>query len=56
MSEINSLIHTNAVHAFQQGEKTERNRIIKLLEDADSVCSYWAVELINRIEEVEVKE
>jgi hypothetical protein len=31
MSDINHLIHTNAVIAFQQGEKTERERIILLL-------------------------
>ena len=33
MSDLNSLIHTNAVNAFQQGQKKERERIIKLLED-----------------------
>ena len=33
MSDINDLIHSNAVVAFQQGEKTEQNRIIKLLTD-----------------------
>ena len=31
MSDLNDLIHTNAVIAFQQGEKTERQRIINLL-------------------------
>ena len=34
MSELNTLIHTNAVNAFQQGQKKERERIIKLLEKA----------------------
>ena len=29
--QINSLIHTNAMHAFDQGVKTERQRIINLL-------------------------
>ena len=32
MSDLNDLIHTNAVIAFQQGEQRERERIIKLLE------------------------
>lgn len=32
--QINSLIHTNAVMAFQQGEKTERQRILNLLENS----------------------
>ena len=29
---INDLIHTNAHNAYEQGVKTERERIIKLLE------------------------
>lgn len=33
MSEINSLIHTNAVHAFQQGEISERKRLVNILEN-----------------------
>lgn len=33
MSDINDLIHSNAVIAFQQGEKTEQQRIIALLPD-----------------------
>jgi hypothetical protein len=32
MSELNDLIHTNAQHAFAIGVKTERERIIRLLE------------------------
>lgn len=31
MSDLNDLIHTNAVVAFEQGVKTERQRIITLL-------------------------
>jgi hypothetical protein len=31
MSEINDLIHTNAVNAFEQGVKSERARIYRLL-------------------------
>lgn len=33
MSDINDLIHSNAVIAFQQGEKTEQKRILKLIEE-----------------------
>ena len=33
MSELNDLIHTNAVIAYKQGVERERERIIKLLED-----------------------
>ena len=47
MSDLQDLIHTNATKAFNQGVERERERIIKLLEDTDSVCSYWAIELIK---------
>lgn len=30
---INDLIHTNARHAYEQGVKTEQERIIQLLEN-----------------------
>lgn len=30
---INDLIHTNARHAYEQGVKTEQERIIQLLKD-----------------------
>jgi ABC-type microcin C transport system permease subunit YejB len=33
MSDLNDLIHTNARNAFDQGVKTERERILKFLED-----------------------
>ena len=33
MSDLQDLIHRNAQLAFEQGVKTERERIIKLLED-----------------------
>lgn len=36
---INDLIHTNAHNAFEQGVKTERERIIKLLEKLEAVGS-----------------
>lgn len=35
MSDINDLIHSNARVAFDQGVKTERNRILKALEDLE---------------------
>lgn len=36
---INDLIHTNAHNAFEQGVKTERERIIKLLESNNKLCT-----------------
>ena len=33
MSDLQDLIHTNAVIAYKQGVERERERIIKLLED-----------------------
>ena len=36
MSNLNDLIHTNAYNAFGIGVKTERDRILKVLED-----DYW---------------
>ena len=33
MSDLNDLIHTNARMAFDQGVKTERNRILKDLDE-----------------------
>jgi len=38
MSDINDLIHSNARVAFDQGAKTERQRIIKLLEPLAEHC------------------
>ena len=32
-SDIQTVIHTTAMHAYDQGIKAERRRIIKLLED-----------------------
>lgn len=34
MSDLQDLIHRNAQLAFEQGVKTERERIIKMLEEA----------------------
>jgi hypothetical protein len=34
MSDLQDLIHTNAHNAYEIGVKTERERIIKLLEEA----------------------
>lgn len=43
MSDINELIHTTCMHAYNQGIDTERERIIKLLEtdkvERQPVCS-----------------
>lgn len=39
---INDLIHTNAHNAFEQGVKTERERIIKLLKENDFNVCYCA--------------
>lgn len=36
---------------WAQGAEAERERIIKLLEDADSICSYWAIELVKKGQE-----
>ena len=38
---INYLIHTNAHNAFEQGVKTERQRIIELLEH--DICPDWTI-------------
>lgn len=38
---INDLIHTNAHNAFEQGVKTEQERIIKLLEAQAIYPSDW---------------
>jgi hypothetical protein len=46
MSELNDLIHTNAQHAFAIGVKTERERIIKLLEE-DEDNNYYALQIIK---------
>ena len=37
MSDLNDLIHTNAHNAFAIGVKTERDRIIKLIENNTDV-------------------
>ena len=49
MSEINSLIHTNAVMAFQQGEKTERNRIINLLTELETALDVIRPESYKKV-------
>jgi hypothetical protein len=35
MSNINELIHTTSMHAYDQGVKYERERIVRLLERLD---------------------
>jgi hypothetical protein len=39
MSELNDLIHTNAHNAFGIGVRTEQERIIKLLESNNKLCT-----------------
>ena len=47
MSDIQELIHTNAHKAYAIGIRTERARIIKLLEESDGENLYEAIELIK---------
>ena len=49
MSDINDLIHSNARVAFDQGIKTERQRIIKLIEEAKVVNTDHKFFLIRAI-------
>jgi hypothetical protein len=58
MSDLQDLIHTNAHNAFGIGVKTERERIIKLLEAkdcGDDFCIHdeciFAIETIELIQE-----
>ena len=53
MSEPNSKLFRDdpATYYTELGAKAERERIIKLLEESDSVCSYWAIELVKRANE-----
>lgn len=32
---------------YHNATLAERNRILKMLEQSDSVCSFWAIELIK---------
>lgn len=49
MSDLNDLIHTNAVIAFQQGEKRERERIIKLIYEGQWVSESLEQDVPNLI-------
>lgn len=52
MSDINHLIHTNAVIAFQQGEKTERNRILDIMSSYQpSACRCDTCVMLRNIED-----
>ena len=52
MSDLNDLIHTNAVIAFQQGEKTERNRILEIVHSYQvKICTCDACKTIRDIED-----
>lgn len=39
MSDLNDLIHTNAVNAFENGVKTEQQRIVTLLTEVRNTWS-----------------
>ena len=49
MSDINELIHTTCMHAYNRGIETERERIVKLLEqETDIIYEFaYAIELIK---------
>jgi hypothetical protein len=58
MSDLQDLIHTNAHNAFGIGVKTERERIIELLDDrvcTDDFCNHdscvYYLEIIELIQE-----
>ena len=58
MSDLQDLIHTNAHNAFAIGVKTERERIIELLDDrvcTDDFCNHdscvYYLEIIELIQE-----
>jgi hypothetical protein len=58
VSDLQDLIHTNAHNAFAIGVKTERERIIELLDDrvcTDDFCNHdscvYYLEIIELIEE-----
>ena len=52
MSDINDLIHTNARVAFQQGEKTERNRILDIVSSYQpSACRCDTCVMLRSIED-----
>ena len=52
MSNLNDLIHTNAVNAFHQGERTERNRILEIMSTYQpSACRCETCILLRNIED-----
>lgn len=58
MSDLQDLIHTNAHNAYEIGIKTERKRIIELLDDqvcTDDFCNHdscvYYLEIIELIQE-----
>jgi hypothetical protein len=44
-------INYDLINHYEQGVADERNRIIKLLEDKDSVSAAWAISVINEEKE-----
>ena len=52
MSDLNDLIHTNAVVAFEQGVKTERNRILEIVNSYQpAACRCDTCVLLRNIED-----
>ena len=47
MNDLPDLIADATCKAWNQGSAHEQQRIIKLLEESDSVCNDWAIALIK---------
>jgi hypothetical protein len=47
VSDIQDIIHTTTIKAYESGVKHEQERIIELLQAADSACSEWAIAIIK---------
>ena len=45
--DLEGKVKFNKNYYRRMGRKEERERIIKLLQDSDSVCNEWAIALIN---------
>lgn len=47
MSDIQDLIHKTSIDCIEKGRQMEQERIIKVIEEADSACGGWAIALIK---------
>jgi len=47
VSDIQDIIHTTTIKAYESGVKHEQERIVELLQAADSGCSEWAIAIIR---------